>query len=220
MSYNHGGYDNEDGFNGRDRSQKENLFRPETMREILSNAAQTGSHDLGPELMASINSHSNPNPQRSSSYSQGNRQSPPRSSASRQNSGLTHTPPRDSNYGSSIETYRDANGDLVQASKSGEDLPLRVQTNDPEWNSLSRGPPSRTNTGHSTYRNAEGDHVAEHRGGNLPVTTHGYHHSPPASEGRRSPPIYETRDREGNRVQQYDGDSENLAVRAHHVWHD
>lgn len=215
MSYNHGGYDNDDGF-GRDRPQKEILFRPETMREILSNAAATGSHDLGPELMASISSQSNP--QRSSSYSQGHRQSPPRSSASRQNSGLVNTPPRDSNYGSGVETYRDANGDLVQALKSDENAPLRVLTNDPEWNSLPRGP-SRTNTGHSTYRNADGDHVREHRGGDLPVRAH-YRDSPPPSEGRTSPPIYQTRDREGNLVSQYDGDSADLAVRTHgHEWH-
>ena len=211
MSFNHGGYDNDDGF-GSDRPQKEILFRAETMREILSNAAATGSHDIGPELMASISSQSNP--QRSSSYSQGNRQSPPRSSASRQNSGLTHTPPRDNNYGSAVETYKDSEGNLVQSLKSDQDAPLRVLTNDPEWNSLPRGP-SRTNTGHSTYRNPEGDFVTEHRGGDLPVTTH-YHDSPPVSEGRRSPPIYQTRDREGNLVTQYDGDSGNLAIRTHY----
>jgi len=203
MSYGqqHGGYDNEDGF-GRERPQKEILFRAETMREILSQAVETGSHDIGDELRASISTYST--------------QSPPRSSASRQNS-MRNTPPRDSSRGSGGRTYRNADGDLVETWDGEEEPPLRAHCNDPEWNDLPRAPPSRNNTGLSTHRNTAGDYVTEHTGSQPPTLRTHSQYSPPGSEGRRSPPIYYSRDSEGNQVQQFDGNSEDLRIRTHYV---
>ncbi|KAG0137424.1 hypothetical protein HOY82DRAFT_648980 [Tuber indicum] len=213
MSF-HGGYDNDDGF-GRERPQKEILFRDETMREILSRAVETGSHDIGDELRASISSYSTP-PSRSSTFGrEGRRESPPRSSVSRQNSNMVNTPPRDSNHGSGGRTYRDAEGNLVETWDGDEEPALRVHNYDPEWNDSPRAPP-RTNTGHSVRRNADGDYIQEHTGSQpLGLRTHSQF-SPPASEGRASPPIYHTRDHEGNLVQQYDGDSGDLPIRTHY----
>ncbi|RPB00521.1 hypothetical protein L873DRAFT_1679976 [Choiromyces venosus 120613-1] len=208
MSYNHGGYDNDD-----ERPQKEILFRAETMRQILGDAARTGSHDIGPELMASISSHTNSSgyaPQ--SSY----RTSPPRSSASRNNSYSAHTPPHDNSQLPGRTTYRDSNGDLVQRWDGDEEPELRVHNYDPEWNEKPKGP-SRSNTGNnsgiSVHRNSQGDYVQQHDGHrSLAMRTHSQHSPPPSSDG---PPVYQTRDREGNLVQHYDGEEGGLTIRTH-----
>jgi len=205
MSFHHGGYDNDDGF-GPDRPQKEILFRDETMREILTRAVESGSHDIGDELRASIS--------RSSTFNQERRVSPPRS-FSRQNSNMINTPPRDSNRGPAVETYRNDQGELVTQLVDGEDAPLRVHNHDPEWNDQPRVP-SRSNTGLSTYRNPDGDLVQAHTGSEPPSLRTFSRQSPPPSDERRSPPIYTSRDREGNLVSQYDGDSSDLRIRTHY----
>jgi len=205
MSFNHGGYDNDDGF-GRDRPQKDILFRDETMREILTRAVETGSHDIGDELRATIS--------RRSTYDQDRRESPPRS-FSRQNSNMVNTPPRGSNCGPAVETYRNDQGEIVTQLVDGEDAPLRVHNYDPEWIDQPKAP-SRNNTGFSTYRTPEGDLVHAYNSSEpLALGTHSQY-SPAPNEGRGSPPIYQSRDPEGNLVTQYNGDSEDLAIRTHY----
>ncbi|PWW80709.1 hypothetical protein C7212DRAFT_306482 [Tuber magnatum] len=175
------------------------------MREILTRAVETGSHDIGDELRATISR---------SSTNQERRVTPPRS-FSRQNSNMVNTPPRDSNYASGESTYIDENGDHVRRWEGDEEPGLRVHNYDPEWNDQPKAP-SRNNAGLSTYRNADGDLVQAHTGPEARVLRTHSQHSPPPSEGRRSPPIYQTRDREGNLVSQYDGDSGDLPIRTHY----
>jgi len=183
------------------QSQRPMLFSENSMREILSNASRTGQHNVGTDLMNSIDSYRQ--------NSGAGQSSPPRSSASRQNSfaPAQHTPPRDSTH-----TRIDGRtGDKITEWSGEGDPALRVHNYDPEWNDQKPAAPKRSNT--SGYKDRNGDYVQEAIG-EMGLRTH----RPPTPPNERSganPPVYTSRDREGNTVQQYDGDGENLPLRTH-----
>ena len=133
--------------------------------------------------------------------------------APRQNSfGQQHTPPRD--------TYIDENGDHVRTYTGEGQPPVRVHNYDPAWIALDAAAPKQNsgavgsqNPNITAYTNENGDRVWESTGP-VPMRCH----TPPATDGRASPPVYSTRNKEGDYVQQYAGDSGDLPVRAHYNW--
>jgi len=213
----------------------------ETIRQALAAHAAGTGRPLQQELSQSIYNSNGPPPS-------GARQSPPRSSASRQNSFQQPQPgsrqnsfqqpqqgsrqnsfaqqqqaPRQNSFPQHtppLETYIDADGNQVQTFSGAGELPLRVYNPDPSWTGLdavskpnSGAIAANSNPNITAYTNENGDRVWESTGP-VPMRCH----TPPAADGCTSPPVYSTRDKEGNYVQHYAGESGDLAVRAHYNW--